>query len=122
MQITKFSKQLIDDTFDEYSVPRDYIEPIYNYLVHGYSPGAFFTAVLRNDWHGAITRSHPSNQIESLKRISNWIYNYMPGQAYGSDYAVNNWLSASDESRRIILEQNGLMYSSEEETIMALRE
>jgi hypothetical protein len=49
MNLTAHSRNRILKTFELWRVPKDFADPMYNYLVHGYEPGSFFTAVLAND-------------------------------------------------------------------------
>lgn len=41
------------------------------YLLYGIEAGSFFTAVLANDFFGAMTHSHPSNSVNELKKAGN---------------------------------------------------
>lgn len=104
-----------------WEVDREYFDPIYNYLVHGYSPGSFFTSLLANDAMGAIQRSHPANQIPNLKNLVGWIQDKVPAIAYGSYELVQGWLDMTDDQRRPHLEGCGLIYTEYEEVEMALR-
>jgi len=121
MNITHFSRERLYKTFKEWEVPGDFADPMANYLVYGYEPGSCFTAVLANDFVGAIRSSHPSNTVEAFKALAGWIYSYMPPQAYGSYDKVNAWCDLDAEERRAILERNRLIYSAKEETWLALK-
>ena len=66
MNLTNLSKYKLYNSLKNYSVSKDYADPIYNYLVHGFNPGSFFTALLANDFMGAVSRSHPGNTIPAL--------------------------------------------------------
>jgi len=122
MNITVYSRNRLYETFSKWDVPKDYADPIANYLVYGYQPGGFFTSVLANDFHGAIARSHPSNTIEALKMLSGWIGECMPREAHGGYDVVSNWCYLPPKARRQILENRELIYTEQEEVIMALRE
>lgn len=121
MNVTIYSRINILTTMERWHVAKDFSDPIYNYLVYGYEPGGFFTAVLANDWMGAIQRSHPSNTIEALKSISGWINECMPKQCWGNYDKVGKWVHATEEYRRTILEKSGLIFNSKDETWMALQ-
>lgn len=121
MNITAYSRNRLYETFSKWDVPRDFADPMANYLVYGYSPGGFFTSVLANDFHGAISRSHPSNTVEALKHLGGWILDSMPPEAHGSYDTVSNWCYMKSEQRRVILERYELIYTEQEEIIMALR-
>ena len=121
MNITVYSRNRLYETFSKWDVPRDFADPMANYLVYGYSPGSFFTSVLANDFHGAISRSHPSNTIEALKHLGGWITDCMPREAYGGYDAVSNWCYLPPAARRLILEKNNLIYTEQEEIMLTLR-
>jgi hypothetical protein len=94
---------------------------MYNYLVHGFNPGSCFTAVLANDFHGAILSSHPGNTIQALKALTGWIYDTLPRDARGNYKAVDEWCYLKDIERRLILERKELIYNEEEEVMMTLQ-
>ena len=121
MKLTNFSRNLLLETFRKWDVPKDFADPMYNYLVHGYSPGGFFTSVLANDFHSAIARSHPANSIEALKHLGGWVMDCAPRECHGSYDAVSNWCYLQPAARRQILEEYGLVYTEEREVWMALQ-
>ena len=88
MNLTKFSRNRMMLSATRWTVPRDYFDPLYNYLVHGYEPGSFWTAVLANDFMRAVQHSHPSNSIEALKHTSGWIQGPSPLESYGNIFIV----------------------------------
>ena len=109
-------------TFADWDVPRDYVEPFYNYLVYGFSPGSCFSAILANDFHRAIGSSHPNNHIEAFKSLSGWICDQCPEEAHGSYDKVKAWSGINPEQRRIILEHNRLIYTNKEEVVLILKD
>ena len=115
MKIAKVSEDLLNKTFERWEVDNDFKTPIYNYLVHGFDPGSFFSSVIANDFLGAMAHSHPNNTIIALKRLSNWIRSYMPDKAYGSYVIVDQWISMPEEERRAILEKSKLIYNNQQE-------
>jgi hypothetical protein len=121
MNITVFSRNRLYRTFKQWEVSQDFADPMANYLVYGYEPGSCFTAVLANDWIGAVRSSHPSNTVEAFKGLGGWIYSYMPREAYGDYVRVRAWLDLDPDSRRVILERNRLIYTPKEETWMGLK-
>lgn len=121
MKVTQHSHCKLKQSAKNWEVEKEYFDPIYNYLVHGYSPGGFFTAVLAGDWFGAIQRSHPGNNIQSLKNVSGWITECVPAIAYNSYKNVEAWCEMTDDQRRPWLEAAGLIYNEKEEVQMALR-
>jgi hypothetical protein len=121
MNITVYSRNRLYETFTKWDVPRDFADPMANYLVYGYEPGGFFTSVLANDFFAAISRSHPSNTVEALKCLVGWINDCMPPEAFGSYQAVSNWCYMKPEHRRSILERYELIYTEQEEIMLTLR-
>jgi len=121
MKLTNYSRNLLLETFAKWDVPKDFADPMYNYLVHGYSPGSFFTSVLANDFHGAIARSHPGNTIEALKHLGGWITDCAPRDCHGSYKIVEHWLKMQSAARRQILEECGLIYTEEKEVMLSLK-
>jgi len=121
MKLTVHSRNRLLETFQKWDVPKDFADPMYNYLVYGYSPGSCFTAVLANDFHGAIARSHPANTVEAFKLLSGWITDCAPREAHSSYDAVSNWCYLLPNSRRQILEEYGLIYTEEQEVWMTLK-
>jgi hypothetical protein len=122
MNITVYSRNRLYETFSKWDVPRDFADPMANYLVYGYSPGHFFTSVLANDFHGAMAHSHPVNTIEALKNLSGWISDCMPREAHGSYDFVSNWCYLPPQARRLVLEKTNLIYTEQEEVMLALRD
>jgi hypothetical protein len=122
MQLTTHSKNRLLQTFADWSVPKDFAEPMYNYLVYGWAPGSCFSSVLANDFAGAISRSHPANTIEAFKSLVGWIDSTVPEEAWGSYEKVSCWAGINPVQRRIILEHNGLIYTSQEEIVLCLKD
>jgi hypothetical protein len=122
MNLSKYSKNKLMQTFQRWNVPEDFAEPFYNYLVFGWSPGSCFTSVLANDFVSAISHSHPSNTITAFKALVGWIRDTVPEEAVGSYEKVNAWCGINPEQRRIILEHTGLIFTSKEEVIKILKD
>lgn len=122
MKLTVYSELQMAKSAEEWAVEPEYYRVIYNYLVHGSEPGSFFSALLSNDWFGAISHSHPSNTIPALKSLSNWIACCCPKSAFGSRENVAAWLACSDNERRRELEAYNLILSESEELMSTLTE
>lgn len=122
MNLTVFSTNRIRKTFADWEVPRDFADPMYNYLVHGYQPGSCFTAVLANDFIGAIRSSHPANTVEAFKALAGWINECCPKVSQGNYNKVDAWCDMTSAMRRPILEKQGLVYTEKEEVWMALKD
>ena len=121
MKLTKYSRNRFLDSLVHWHIPKDYADPVYNYLVYGLDPGSFFRSVFANDFMMAISRSHPANTIESLKTVSGWILNACPEEAWGSYAKVDAWHKMEEKQRRAQLEAWDLVYTEEDEIMMALR-
>ena len=121
MQLSELSAKRLRKTLTHWEVDDDYANPMYNYLVHGYSPGSFFSHVLANDFMAAIQSSHPANTIPALKKLTGWIYNVMPPEAWGSRDNVNSWCNMPAAERRAILERRGLVFTPQQETWEAIK-
>jgi hypothetical protein len=105
-----------------WTVPRDYFDPLYNYLVHGFEPGSFWSAVLANDFMTAVQHSHPSNDIPALKNTVGWIRDRWAPESYGDYHRVQAWIHLSPGYRRMVLESARLIHTEQEEIMMALKD
>jgi hypothetical protein len=121
MTVTKFSRNRMMLSATRWTVPRDYFDPLYNYLVHGYEPGSFWTAVLANDFMRAVQSSHPSNDITALKHVVGWIRDSFPQESYGNIFMVEDWVNRSGHDRRQILESAQMIYTEQEEIMLGLK-
>ena len=122
MNLTYHSRNKLMQTFAHWRVAKDFADPMYNYLVHGWTPGSCFTSVLANDFASAIARSHPSNTVEAFKALVGWIRDTIPREAYGSYEAVDKWTKLDSDQRRTLLEQHNLVFTSKEEVVKILTE
>lgn len=61
------------------------------YIDHGIQPGHFLQAVLCNDLREAISRADHV-VAPQLGNIVKYLYNYAPGDCWGSPEAYGNWL------------------------------
>ena len=120
MKLSAHSKNRLMETFKLWSVPKEFADLMYNYLVYGYEPGSCFTAVLANDFAGAIQRSHPGNTIEAFKALTGWINDTIPPTARGSYQAVVAWINLEPGQRRAILERGRLVFTAEDEMMLVL--
>jgi hypothetical protein len=121
MNITPYSRKIILETFRTWHVDKEFADPMYNYLVHGFNPGSCFTAVLANDFLSAVSRSHPANTIEAFKKLAGWIRDTVPAQARGSYEAVDHWTSIGPEFRREVLEGARLVLTEDQEMWATLK-
>ena len=121
MKLAPHSRNRFLESLSKYEISRDYIDPVYNYLVSGWGPGSFFTAVMANDYLRAMLHSHPGNSVAELKKLASWMFNEMPEVARGSFKNVDLWTKMSDAERRKILVEHNLVYTEEEDVMMVLR-
>ena len=123
MEISKYSRFRIMESAAKWEVSRDYFDPIYNYLIHGFSPGSFFTAVLENDFFKAMASSHPANTVPALKNLTGWIRSLMGhGIFWGGPAAVEQWINFTPAQRREQLELLNLVFSEQDEIVMILKD
>lgn len=122
MNITKYSRNRFMETLNTWEVPREYADRMFEYFVHGFAPGSFFTAMLANDFACAIASSHPANSIVGLKNLVGWLRSTMTyGKAWGDYNTVKSWLAMSESERRDVLVEHGLVYSEQQEIMLALK-
>lgn len=122
MKLTAYSRNKILHTFATWRVPEDFAKPMYNYLIYGLSPGSCFTAILANDFMGAINHSHPANTIDALRSLSHWIADTLPDQVHGSYDKVRLWQDNNEAARRLILEQRKIIFTEKEEVCLVLKD
>ena len=122
MNLTIYSRNRILETFAHWDVLKDFADPMFNYLVYGYQPGSCFTAVLANDFMGAITHSHPSNSVDAFRSLARWMIATLPERTYGSYAKVDAWSDMTWELRRPVLEKHKLVFTEKEEVLMILKD
>lgn len=85
-------------------------EGIENYLMRGYEPGGFLTAVLANDLRLAIGRADHWNR-DSLPRITTEVFHKVPDNALYSYNAVRDWCRDVDGRRSAYAAQKEKEYT-----------
>jgi hypothetical protein len=73
-------------------------EGLENYLLHGYMPGGFLTAVICNDLQLACGRADHWNKPR-LPEIVNEVFFKLPAQAYGNAERMRAWCRDKDGLR-----------------------
>lgn len=73
------------------SIPQRTLDSIHRYVEHGIEPGSFVTAVLENNLVEAVGRADLENSA-ALADIVRYVYNEIPGQAWGNPNKVRAWL------------------------------
>lgn len=61
------------------------------YILDHKEPGGYLRAVLENDLMTAIQTADPQN-LKQLKNICKWIFNNAPGDSWGDQCTVDNWI------------------------------
>ena len=87
-------EQVLDKHLQVSGVPPHLHAPLRMYLVHGYHPGHFLTAVLMNDLAGAVVRAD-DEAAAGLPYIVRFLFNYAPGWCWGSEQRVKDYLANS---------------------------
>jgi|WetSurMetagenome_2_1015567.scaffolds.fasta_scaffold01476_32 hypothetical protein len=78
-------------TFKEFSIPEYMFSGIDLYLEIGMLPGSFLTAVISNDFVGAVSTADGEN-IRNLPAYANFFYNYTPETCWGSKEKMEKWI------------------------------
>lgn len=73
-----------------YDVPPHTMDTLRNYLIRGWEPGGFVTAVLAMDMARTITTADVANR-HRLWCVARWIMEYAPAESWGSYEAVDRW-------------------------------
>lgn len=123
MNLSKYSKLKFFGELNHWHLDADTMQQLYNYLVHGFSPGSFHEALFSNDAAGALSRSHPGNNLLNLINLARFLRStVLWGRAFGSYEVVGEWLRMSDEQRRAILIDAGMANSEARDIDLALRD
>jgi hypothetical protein len=96
-------------------------QEIYNYLIRGWQPGSFHTALFAGDLFGAAQHSHHFNQWEGIVQVAKWVLNVAPPESKGSYENIEKWCKLSDAERQTILLRCGLLYTDREVTWKILK-
>ena len=78
--------------FDDYDVPMHTRLAIESYIIDGYQPGGFLTAVFANDLFAAMSRADHLNRF-AMHEICGWIYMNAPGDCWGNYEIVKEYLA-----------------------------
>ena len=121
MKVSKLNRDRVMLSASRWCVAREYFDPLYNYLIHGFEPGSFWTAVLANDFMTAVQHSHPANDIPALKHAVGWIRDAFPMGSYGDYQSIKYWTRMDPSERRMTLEQHQILLTEQEEIMAALK-
>jgi len=83
---------------EKYNIPGRTKDTIDNYVLRGWKPGGFVTAMLANDLKGACGAADSINK-KYIWDICSYIYNNTPYQSQGSYQAVEDWLTMHRETK-----------------------
>lgn len=120
--LSPHSQSRFINTAHLHGVPADdFAVPIMHYMSMGLDPGSFFCAILANDLRWAMTSRHSRVPAELIRAICCWLQSDMPSLSHGSIQKVNDWMAMSDYDRRKRLELHHLVFTKEEELILAVR-
>jgi hypothetical protein len=72
-------------------VKQTIIDSLTRYRDHHLPTGGFLRAVLENNLSGALGGADDDN-LRDLREIVRWVYNEMPGNAWGSAEKVKAWI------------------------------
>lgn len=75
-------------------------EGLIHYVVNGYRPGHFLSAVISNDLKEACTRADDENRYRIYDYIF-FLYNYAPMGCFGSKENFEAWLAIGGFNRRL---------------------
>ena len=84
--------------WSHYQVPDHTKRAFEDYILHGYPPGSFMSAVLSNNFIGAACQAGHVNR-EHLTDIAKWVINVAPSMCWGNERAIKDWLSDKDGVR-----------------------
>ena len=77
---------------------RDLAQTLEHYVMRGFTPGGFITAVLANDLYNAVGRADSWNR-PAIAEITQEVLHTCPTHARGSYEAVEAWLDDADNRR-----------------------
>ena len=85
-----FSSRYEGDNLGLYPVPGHTQETLEHYLLRGWEPGGFVTAMLALDMERALCNCDIVNK-QAFVHIGRWIIEHAPPGSWGSYEAVENW-------------------------------
>jgi hypothetical protein len=74
-------------------IPQHTLAALDRYINHRILPGGFLIKVLSNDLFGAVGQADREN-LAALGDIVKYIYNELPGNAWGSSDLVYKWVES----------------------------
>lgn len=89
--------------FTHFDVPTHTQKSFEDYIIHGYPPGSFIYAVLRNDFVMAASKADHVN-AECLQDIARWLINVPPLACWRTKENIDNWIADKDGVRTSYVE------------------
>ena len=86
-------------------------ETLWNYIGYGLPPGAFMTAVMKNNFIESVCNADHSWDNESFKQLAIWLSYYAPAECYGDEEKIKKWIKKTDQERMEIMIESGFMPS-----------
>lgn len=93
-----------DWLFDRHQIPEHTRETLVNYLMKGWEPGGFVTAMLAMDMERAVYAADFVNG-PNMQQIARWIIEYCPRTSWGDYETVNYWIEDRDKCRTRFIER-----------------
>ena len=84
------------DPIDYSDLPEHMQDAMRRYMANGIQPGSFLTAVLANDFMGAVGRADAINSAR-LRDYAVWLYNHAPRGSFGSPEQVKQWMKEQSQ-------------------------
>ena len=101
--ITNFNQEADGSTFFE-GLPEHTQEAIDNYLIRGYEPGGFLTAIICGNWKEALGHADTANK-QRFWYVATWLTRHAPPGSTGSSEAFENWVKDKDGIRKEYVNQ-----------------
>ena len=85
--------------FKEFIIPEYMHSGIELYVKMGVRPGNFFMQVLCNNLVEAVAAADKEN-MRNLPAYANYLYNYLPHDAWGSEKVVLEWMTKKQKEAK----------------------
>ena len=103
------------DTFTHYRISEEWQHELYNFIILGYHPGSFHTAIFSNaSIMDVACKSHPSNDWQAITGTAHWLMHVAPANSWGSREKVAAWIDLSQDERRKICEEKRFVLTEQE--------
>jgi len=88
---------MADHSFKRWRITEQMLKGLELYLHQGLVPGKFLAAVICNDLVKAVAYADPQN-MANLPAFADYLYNEMPGGAWGSQDKMLAWAGAQEKA------------------------